>query len=146
VLPKTNFAAADLQAFEENAKRVAAGLRERAARGEDPDDLQREGYAALGFIGLPPATQVGMRRRADLPAEAADEVFSLRPGETSRVESETFSFVIYKVDARSTRPLDQVRQEIAREIARQKLDRALQAITGHLRTEWNEKYFGSPAQ
>jgi parvulin-like peptidyl-prolyl isomerase len=143
VLPKNNFAIADTQKFEQNAQRVAAELRERAANGEDLERLQKEAYETLGFNGLPPATDVGNRRRTNVPSEVSEEVFSLRPGEVSKVERETYSFVIYKVEAKWALPEEQVREEISREIAEQKLERALNSITGNIRTELNEKYFGT---
>ena len=143
MLPKNNFAADDRQKFEQDAQRIAADLRERAAHGEDLERLQKEAYEALGFSGLPPATDVGNRRRANLPAEVSEEIFSLRPGEVSKVENETYSFVIYKVEAKRTLPQEQVREEITREVAKEKLERALKSITGNIRTELNEKYFGT---
>jgi parvulin-like peptidyl-prolyl isomerase len=145
VLPKNNFAAADRQKFEQDAQRIAAELRERAVRGEELERLQKEGYEALGFSGLPPATEVGNRRRANLPPEVSDDIFSLRPGEISKVETETYSFVIYKVEAKRTLIKEQVRDEINREVSKQKLERALKSITGNIRTELNEKYFGTAA-
>ncbi len=103
-MPRNNFAAAERQEFEQLAKRVAPELRERAARGEGPGQLQKECYKKLGLSGLPPATDAGNRRRASVPAEASDE--------------------------------------ITREIARQKLERALKSITSSIRAELNETYFG----
>ena len=143
VLPKDNFAIEDRQKFEQNAQRIAAGLRERAAQGEDLESLQKEAYEVLGFGGLPPTTVVGNRRRASLPAEVSADVFSLRPGEVSKVENESHSFVIYKVEAKWTLLEEQVRDEITREVAKKKLERVLESITGNLRTELNMKYFGA---
>lgn len=142
VLPKNNFSMEDRQQFEQDARRIAAELRERAAHREDLERLQQQGYEALGFSGLPPDTVVGARRRADLPSEVSDEVFSLRPGEVSKVEEETYSFVIYKLEAKRTLSQEQVKDEITREIAKEKLDRALKSIAGKISTELNEKYFG----
>ena len=143
VLPKNNFAADDRQKFEQNEQRIAAELRERAVHGDDPDRLQKEAYDALGFTGLPPATDVGNRRRANLPVEVSGEVFSLRPGEVSKVENETYSFVIYKVESKRMLPWEQVREEVQREVAKEKLKRALKSITGSIRTELNQQYFGA---
>lgn len=143
VLPKSNFGTDDRQKFEHDVQRIAAQLRERAAHGEDLERLQKEGYEALGFSGLPPATDVGNRRRVNLPSEVREEVFSLRPGEVSKVEDETYSFVIYKVEAKWRLSSEQVREEITRELAKQKLERAFKSITGTIRTELNEKYFGT---
>jgi PPIC-type PPIASE domain len=141
VLPKNSFSAVDHHKFIEDAKRVAGELREHAAEGEDLERMQLEGYAALGFTGLPPVTLVGPRRRRDLPPELSDEVFSLRPGGVSRVEEETYSFVIYKLEAKWLLPLEQVKEEIARELARSKMDRALKSIAAKIRTELNQDYF-----
>jgi len=143
LLPRTNFAAADRQTFERDAERTAAGLRERAARGEDLDRLQKEGYETLAFGGTPPSTEVGNRRRADLDAEVVEDIFSLRPGEVSKVQKEKYSFVIYKVETKWTIPQEQVRDEIRREIARQKVERALKAVTGNIRADLDEKYLGT---
>jgi PPIC-type PPIASE domain len=135
ILPKRNFSISDAQKFEQEAERIAAELRERAVQGEGLDRLQREGYEALGVSGMPPTTEVGIRRRANLPTEVRDEIFSLNAGEVSQVEKEPYSFVIYKVESKRTLPLEQVRQEIAREVSKTKLDQALKAITVQIQTE-----------
>jgi bifunctional DNA-binding transcriptional regulator/antitoxin component of YhaV-PrlF toxin-antitoxin module len=143
VLPRNNFAVNDKQKFEHDIQRIAAELRERAAHGEDLERLQKEGYESLGFSGLPPVTDVGNHRRVNLPSEVREELFSLQPGEVSKVENETYSFVIYKVEAKWRLSSEQVREEITRELAKQKLERAFKSITGTIRTELNEKYFGT---
>ena len=143
VLPKNTFAADDRQQAEQAAQRIAADFRERAARGEDFPRLQKEAYEMLGFSGLPPATDMGNRRRASLPVGVIEEIFSLRPGEISKVEDETHSFVIYKVEAKRALPEEQVKDEITREVAKEKLERFLRAITERVRTELNETYFGT---
>jgi parvulin-like peptidyl-prolyl isomerase len=142
VLPKNSLATVDRQKFVDDANRLAADLRARAARGEDLERLQQEGYATLGFTGLPPATLVGPRRRRDLPSEVSGEVFSLQPGAVSRVEEETYSFVIYKLEGKRILPLEQVREEITRELSKSKLDRALKSIVSKIRTELDQDYFG----
>ena len=143
VLPKDNFTAADKLKFEHDMQPVAAGLRTRAADGEDMERLQKEGYEALGLGGLPPATDVGYRRRAALPSEDSEEIFSLRPGDVSKVENETYSLVIYKVESKRRLAPEQVKEEIHREVAREKLERSLRSITGNIRTKLNEQYFGT---
>jgi len=142
LVPKNAFAGADRQESEKRALEVATDLRERAANGEDPDQLQKETYIAAGFNSIPPTTEVGTRRRSSLPSEVRDDVFALGPGELTKVEREAYSFVIYKVDAKNTLPKEKVRGEIAREIAKQKLDAALQSVTGSVRADLNDDYFG----
>jgi hypothetical protein len=39
-------------------------------------------------------------------------------------------------------PLEQVKEEIARELAKRNLDRALKSIAAKIRTELNPEYFG----
>lgn len=142
-LPKNNLAAEDKEKFEQEARRVAAEMRERAIHGEDLERLQKEAFKALGFSGVPPATQVGNRRRTDLSSVVSETVFSLQPGGVSEVENEPHSLVIYRVDAKWTTPIEQVREEIARKLAEEKLERALESINGRIRTELNENYFGT---
>jgi RPA family protein len=97
----------------------------------------------LGFSGLPPATDVGYRRRAALPSKSGEEIFSLRPGEVSKVDNETYSFVIYKVESKRRLTKEHVKQEIDREVAKEKLERSLKSITGKFRTKLDENYFGA---
>lgn len=142
LVPKNNFAAADRQEAEKKALQIATDFRERAAKGEDLDQLQKEAYIAAGFNTPPPTTEVGSRRRSGLNSDVAEDIFALRPGEVTKVEKEAYSFVIYKIDARRTLPKERVREEISREIAKQKLDAVLQSVTGSVRADLNENYFG----
>jgi parvulin-like peptidyl-prolyl isomerase len=146
LLPKNNFAVADQQQAEKKALEIANDFRERAAKGEDLDQLQREAYTAAGFNVLPPTTEVGYRRRSALASEVSEDVFALQPGEVSKVEKETYSFVIYKVDAKRTLPMERVRDEISRGIAKTKLEAALQSVTGTVQADLNESYFGPAAK
>jgi parvulin-like peptidyl-prolyl isomerase len=143
VLPRNNFAVADKQEFEKKALQIATDIRERAAKGEDLDQLQIEAYKALDFDGPPPASEVGSRRRNALTPEVSDDVFSLKAGEISKIEKEPYSFVIYKVEGKWTQPKERVREEIVREVARRKLETALKSVTADVRAELNEKYFGA---
>lgn len=146
LVPKTNFAATDKQAWEKKALEVATEFRERAARGEDLDQLQKEAYIAAGFNSLPPSTEVGTRRRSDLTPDVSEDVFALRPGEVSKVEKEAYSFVIYKVNSKRTLPREAVREEISRQIIKGRIDAALQSITDSVHADLNENYFGAPAE
>ena len=142
LVPKSAFAGADKQESEKNALEAATEFRERAAKGEDLDRLQKEAYVAAGFNSLPPTTEVGTRRRSSLPSDVREDVFALRSGEVTKVEKEAHSYVIYKVDLKRTLPKEQVQGEISREIAKQKLEAALQSVTGSVRADLNEDYFG----
>jgi hypothetical protein len=143
VLPKNSFSVADKENFEKRVFKLAGDLRERAAKGEDFDQLQREAFATLGFSGQPPSTDVGNRRRASLLAELSDEIFALNPGQVSQVEKEPYSFVIYKVEAKRMLPEELVREEIARELSKQDLDGALKSVRDSIHCDLHEKYFGT---
>jgi len=146
LLPRNSFASPDKEEFEKKALQIAMDIRERAARGEDLDQLQQKAYKDLGFNGVAPASDVGVRRRTGLAAEVSEDVFLLRAGEISKVKKEAYSYVIYKVESKSTPPRQRVREEIVREITKQKLEAALKSVTGDIRAELNEKYFGAPAE
>ena len=67
--------------------KVAADLRARAVKGEDPDKLQKEAYAAAGLPGNAPNTKMEKVRGTTLPANHR-AVMDLKPGEVSEVISD----------------------------------------------------------
>jgi len=121
----------------------ASEARERALKGNDPGQIQKDLYSALG-LGAPPTTDLGKQGRKDFLADESTELFSLKPGEVSKVEAEQASYVIYKVIDRETLQEDAVKDQIAREITRRNIEKANQAITQAAQPEYNEKYFGPP--
>ena len=103
---------AQKKAAEEAMKKVAADLRDRAAKGEDPDKLQKEAYAAAGLPGNAPNTKMEKVRRTTLPANH-QSVMDLKPGEVSEVISDPNSgHYIYKMVSKETLSLDAVKPEI----------------------------------
>lgn len=141
-IPKNNPSAQNKEEFEKKAQGVANEIRERAAKGEDPDQLEKEAYTALGLTAQPVKTDLGSRRRGLLPAQLEAAIFSLKPGEVGKVDEESSGYMIYKVDSKQTAPLDQVKNEISQDLFRQKMDSAIKGVTGAVRAEFNEKYFG----
>jgi hypothetical protein len=121
----------------------ARKARERAIKGDDPEQIQKDLYSALGLGAVPP-TDLGKQARKDFIAEESEELFSLKPGDVSKIEAEPASYVIYKVIGRETQPEGEVKERISREIARRNIDKANQAITQSVQPEYNEKYFGPP--
>ena len=134
----------DKNDFDKRALQAAQSAHERAAKGDDPGQIQKDAYSTLG-LESPPATDLGNFRRADFLEKEADEVFSLQPGEISRVQTEPKSYVIYKVLSKETLPESQVKAEIAREIAQQKFKDAIKAVGDAAPAEFNEQYFGPMA-
>jgi parvulin-like peptidyl-prolyl isomerase len=145
LVPKRNPSAKDKEAWERKALQLARDLQQRAAKGEDIDDLQKEAYKTLELAVMPPASLIGKRRRSELVAEEAEELFSLKVGDVSKLETESTTYVVYKVDSRRVVPLDDVKKEISRKLFLGREDEAIKAVTGSVHPEFNSKYFTDDA-
>ena len=128
--------------FRQKAQSMATQARIRLMAGEDPGKVQAETYHALGLTP-PLTTDLGTKRLGSLPGPLEHELFALKPGEVSSVQSDPSSLTIYKVRTRSTLPLERVRTEIAQDIQQQEIQSALQAITGGIKADFNDQYFRS---
>lgn len=141
MIPKNNPGAKDREEYKIKALQLAHDLRERAAKGEDLDDLEKEAYKTLGLTIAPPGTEIGKRRRSSLVPEEVEEIFSLKPGDASKLETELTSYVVYKVDSKRTLPVDQVKDEIMKLLFKERLNSAFKSITAGVHPELNPKYF-----
>jgi hypothetical protein len=126
--------------FRQKAQTLATEARLRLATGEDPGKVQAETYRTLGLTP-PLTTDLGTKRRGNLPGALEQELFALKAGDVSKVQADPSSLTIYKIRTRSTLPLERVRAEIAQEIQQQAIQSALQAITGAIKTDFNDQYF-----
>jgi peptidyl-prolyl cis-trans isomerase C len=82
----------------------------------------------------------GELSRADLPPAFTDVIFSLRPGEMSRLVPAEYGFHIFQVVSRSPAeviPLEQARGEIVERLRQERADRALAALVGEARHRYN---------
>jgi len=129
----------EAQQSEDAMKKTAEALRARAAAGEDFAKLQDEAAAAAEFKAKPP-TQLGKVRRTSLPPNQA-EVMDLKSGETSQLISTPNGYLIYKVGAKDTLPLDKVHDEIVSTLRSQRIQDAMQAVQKSATPELNDKYF-----
>jgi PPIC-type PPIASE domain len=127
------------QESEDAMKKLAEGLRGRAAAGEDLAKLQDEAIASSGFKGKPP-TRLGKVRRTSLPPDQG-EVFNLKAGETSQLITTPNGYLVYKVADKDTLPLDHVRAEIVSTLQSQGMQDSMQAIQQSATPELNPKYF-----
>jgi hypothetical protein len=118
----------------------AEEYRKRAAAGEDFDNLQKEVIEKLQFKTTPPVTS-GKRRHGEFPPQEEGEIFALSPGSVTRVMDEGSSYVIYKIDEKRTLSLDQVRGNIARELAQQNARDAEAKIENSPDKKLNPVYF-----
>lgn len=140
LVPRRDPSAGDNAGFDKRAFDAANIARARAAKGEDPDLVEKEIYRTLG-LSSPPPTTVGAYGRANFTEKEGPDVFSLKAGEVTQVEIEPKSYVIYKVNTKETLPEEKVKAEIAREISQQKFKAAIKAATDVARAEFDERYF-----
>lgn len=129
--------------WEKKAEQEANDIHDRAAKGEDFEKLQKEAYTTLGLTIAPPNTSVGTRRRGMLTPTEEQELFALKPGDVSKVEQEPAGFIIYKVESRQTLPEEQVKDEISRELFRQKMESQMKSVTSNVKADFNDQYFGA---
>jgi hypothetical protein len=128
--------------WDKKVQKLGAQLRDRAANGEEPGKLQVEAYKSLGLTP-PLTTDLGIKRRGSLPTPLEEELFTLKAGEVSKLESDAAAITIYRVRTRSTLRLDQVRPEIVQQIQQKNIQASTQEAIGPLQSEFNEQYFGS---
>jgi hypothetical protein len=143
-VPRQDAASDEAKRRNEKALETANAARDRMAKGEDPDVVQKDAYAALG-LSAPPMTKLGSTPGSDFPTEETDELFALRAGEVSKVETEGLSYVIYKIVANETLPEEKVKDDVVRAIAQSKYDEAIRGIEKSAKPEFNDAYFGPPA-
>ncbi|MGH9570182.1 MAG: peptidylprolyl isomerase [Candidatus Angelobacter sp.] len=127
-------------AFEKKARQVADDVRERAAHGEDMNSLEREAYATLG-LSNPPVTDLGARRKDDVPAISRKDILALKPGEVTKVEVEPAGFLIYKVRSKGAMPLQQARAEIVRELHQKSVQAHIKEVLANVQTDLNDQFF-----
>lgn len=126
----------------DDMSKEAEQIRARAAAGEDFGKLQKEVYDFAGMSGNT-ATNPNMgkiRRRGLPPGHTA--VFDLKVGDVSQLISDTTGHYVYKVDAKSTEPLDSVKQEISMVLERDRAQQMIQSVEQPFTTKVNDAYFG----
>jgi peptidyl-prolyl cis-trans isomerase C len=129
---------------QENEKamtQLAEKLRTRAAAGEDTTKLQKEAFEAAGMkIETPTVNQPSVRRNA-LP-QAHTVVFDLKPGEVSQVISDPGGHYIYKLNSKTTMPLDQAKTEIRGRLQTDRMREKMDKLNASFSSVSNEAYFG----
>ncbi len=142
LVPREHGNTKDKELFETSAKAIAELAQPRTSHGEDPAHIQKDVYENLR-MGPPPSVDLGERRRTELVPQEAKEVFSLKPGEVTKVLTEPTNYVIYKVVAKNVLGLEKVKEEISREIYDQKFRKAIKTLIDNAQTEFNERYFSA---
>lgn len=126
--------------FEKKARRVAEELRERAGKGEDMGALQEEGYKTLG-LSSPPKVDQGPKRKGNYPPALEKDIFSLKPAEVTKLETDLSGFSFYKVRSREAIPLEVVKPEVTRELYQKNMEAAMKAANSQVHSDFNDKYF-----
>jgi parvulin-like peptidyl-prolyl isomerase len=131
------------QVAQAEMKKEADALRARAAAGEDFAKLQEEAVKFANIDTPAPSTVMEKTRRSSLPGSQS-VVFDLKAGEVSEVIQNTSGFLIYKMGAKDTLPLDKVRAEILETLRSQRLKDSIQAMRQSAKSELNDNYFTIP--
>ena len=119
----------DRATAEKALKEIAAG----AAFEEVARRLSRDPSAASGG-------DQGELARADLPPAFAEVIFSLRPGEVSRLVPADYGFHIFQVVGREPArvvPLEEARGEILGRLRQERADRLLRSLVESARGRYN---------
>ena len=86
----------------------------------------------------------GELSRADLPKAFAEVIFALAPGEVSRVIEADYGYHLFQVTERlpaEVVPLAQARDEIARQLQRERADRLLASLVGEARDRYDVEVY-----
>jgi len=129
---------------QENEKamtQLAEKLRTRAAAGEDITKLQKEAFDAAGMKIEAPTVNLPSVRRNGLP-QAHAVAFDLKPGEVSQVISDAGGHYIYKMNSKTTMPLDQAKTEIKGRLQTDRMREKTEKLNASFSSVTNEAYFG----
>jgi hypothetical protein len=143
IVPTANFnrTQAARAEYDRKVKQLATDIRERAARGEETQKLQDEAYKALN-LPASPRTDLGVKRHGGLPAAIEKDLFALKPGEVTKLETEASGLNIYKLRSRDTIPVQFVKGEIVRDLHQKNMETAIKTVTGAAHSELNDQFFG----
>jgi len=141
LIPKGNPPGQDKGESDKKAHEAAELARQRLLKGEDPVQIQKDSYSALGLTTPPPATELGNLRRSQFSKAEGDELFSLKPGEVSQIVTGASNYVIYKLISKDVTPEEKARNDISQAIYQKNFREAMKAVIGATTAEFNEQYF-----
>lgn len=140
LIPKEKAKSDGDKAADDKVLEIAQAARERLVKGEDSALVQKDIYTQLKSDAAP-VTNLGSLGRSSFPSDEAEELFSLKPGEVSKVEKEA-SYVIYKVKAKETLSEESQKEKISHEIAQKKFSDTMRAVNESAQPEFNDAYLG----
>jgi hypothetical protein len=83
-----------------------------------------------------------VKRHGGLPAAIEKDIFALKPGEVTKLESEPSGLNIYKLRSRDTITVEYVKGEIVRDLHKKNMEEAIKSVTGAVHPELNDQFFG----
>lgn len=129
------------KASEATMKSEANKLHTRAVAGESFNKLQAEAFLLAGIKSKSPTTAMEKTRRNGLPPSQVS-VMELKTGAVSAVLSDQSGYFIYKVGAKKTLPLDDVKEEIRGTMRTKRIQEEMQALQQSATPTLDESYFG----
>ncbi len=130
-------------ASEAEMKKKADDMHARAVAGEDFNKLQAEAFETAGMKVQSPSTKLTKVREGNFPPDQR-VIFTLKPNGVSDVLNNQGGYFIYKLDAKNTVPLAQVKEEIKNTLVNQRFQEAMQAAQGSVQLSYDEDYFKAP--
>jgi hypothetical protein len=122
------------------AKELAKKIRERAVNGEDMTVLQGDAYKALG-LPAPPNTDMGTRRRGSFPPAIEAELFALKSGEVTKIETEPSGLTVYRLRSRGVPTVEQLRAEILKDLHQKNVENTIKAAMDNVHSNLNLDFF-----
>src|SRR5258708_1607370 len=144
LIPTRNPGAPNKVEWETKVAQLTGTMHARAAKGENFEQLQKEAFATLGLQN-PPSTVLTPKRRSAAPSAEDQEIFALQVAGVSPVEQESGGNAIYRMELRQVVPLDNVKDQISKTLARTKMEEQMKAIRSSVRADFNSQYFGPEA-
>lgn len=141
-LPRYNSANLKDEEFAARASKVANDIHDRAAKGEDLDNLQKEAFDALG-IKNPPSTRMAVVRRGVYAPDQEKQLFALKPGEVTGIIEQPSALIIFKLEGRETPSLEKSKDEIVRTLTKRNLEKQEQTRNSSVQIDYNEQYLGA---
>jgi parvulin-like peptidyl-prolyl isomerase len=123
---------------------TAQKIKAAAAAGEAFDKLQKQAYSDLGVTTEPPPTDAVTITREQMP-DMHEAAFDLKPGQVSQLFEQPTGIYIYKVEAKKTQPLEQVRPQIEQTLAQTRMQTKMLEVTNGSTPQLNDDYFGPAA-
>ncbi len=142
-LKKTEAGGANSAGAEQSSeamKKEADDLHASAVAGGDFGKLQAQALQAAGYDVKAPDTKLSKVRRKNLPPDQF-QVFDLKAGAVSDVIVGQQAYFVYKMEAKDTMPLAEVRDEIRGGLADQRLQDSMKAIEQSAQPSFDESYF-----